>query len=170
MFPQTTSGAGGQPQTSKRTGNSGFVGLNASGVKIGHGDTGSAARFFYCAKASKADRDEGCDGLPLGDAPGSKRSNPAEGRSTALGAPRANHHPTVKPTALMRYLCRLVTPPGGAVLDPFMGSGSTGKAAKLEGFNFIGIEREETYVETARARIAAVEPEEAAPEQPTLFD
>ena len=83
---------------------------------------------------------------------------------------RKNTHPTVKPTKLMRYLVRLVTPPGGTVLDPFMGSGSTGKAAKLEGFNFIGIEREETYVETARARIAAVEPEEAAPEQPTLFD
>ena len=124
---------------------------------MGYGDTGSAARFFYCAKASKADRDEGCDGLPLGDAPGSKRSNPAEGRSTALGAPRANHHPTVKPTALMRYLCRLVTPPGGTVLDTFMGSGSTGKAAKLEGFNFIGIEREAEYVSIAEARIAEVQ-------------
>jgi len=79
-------------------------------------DAGSAARFFYCAKASKADRG--------GD----------------------NHHPTVKPTALMRYLCRLVTPPGGIVLDPFTGSGSTGKGAVLEGFRFIGIEREAEYV------------------------
>ena len=93
----------------------------------GFGDTGSAARFFYCAKASKRDRDE------------------------------ANIHPTVKPTALMRYLCRLVTPPGGTVLDPFMGSGSTGKAARQEGFDFIGIEREAEYVEIAKARIAAVE-------------
>jgi len=84
---------------------------------------GSAARFFYCAKASKRDRDEG------------------------------NHHPTVKPTDLMRYLCRLVTPPDGIVLDPFMGSGSTGKAAVLEGFRFIGIEREEEYCEIAKARI-----------------
>jgi hypothetical protein len=84
---------------------------------------GSAARFFYCAKASKRDRDEG------------------------------NHHPTVKPTDLMRYLCRLVTPPDGTVLDPFMGSGSTGKAAVLEGFRFIGIEREEEYCEIAKARI-----------------
>ena len=90
------------------------------------GLTGSAARFFYCAKASKADRDAGCKG---------------------------NHHPTVKPTALMRYLCRLVTPPGGIVLDPFTGSGSTGKGAVLEGFRFIGIEREAEYVEIARARI-----------------
>lgn len=86
-------------------------------------DTGSAARFFYCAKASKADR----------------------------GA--ENVHPTVKPTDLMRYLCRLVTQPGGVVLDPFMGSGSTGKAALLEGFQFIGIEREAEYLEIARARI-----------------
>ena len=69
---------------------------------------------------------------------------------------RANHHNTVKPTALMRYLCRLVTPPGGIVLDPFAGSGSTGKGAVLEGFRFIGIEREAEYVEIARARIAAV--------------
>jgi site-specific DNA-methyltransferase (adenine-specific) len=84
---------------------------------------GSAARFFYCAKASKRDRDEG------------------------------NHHPTVKPTDLMRYLCRLVTPPDGIVLDPFMGSGSTGKAAALEGFSFIGIEREAEYVAIAQARI-----------------
>ncbi len=83
---------------------------------------GASARFFYCAKASKADRDE-------------------------------NHHPTVKPTDLMRYLCRLVTPPSGTVLDPFMGSGSTGKAAMLEGFAFVGIEREAEYIDIAKARI-----------------
>jgi site-specific DNA-methyltransferase (adenine-specific) len=88
---------------------------------------GDAARFFYCAKASKADR----------------------------GA--ENVHPTVKPTELMRYLCRLVTPPGGVVLDPFMGSGSTGKAAVLEGFRFIGIEREAEYLEIARGRIQVPE-------------
>ena len=84
---------------------------------------GDAARFFYCPKASKKDRDAD------------------------------NNHPTVKPTDLMRYLCRLVTPPGGTVLDPFMGSGSTGKAAMLEGFRFIGIEREKEYMEIARSRI-----------------
>jgi DNA modification methylase len=66
---------------------------------------------------------------------------------------RRNHHPTVKPAALMRYLCRLVTPPAGVILDPFMGSGSTGKAAVLEGFGFIGIEREEEYFEIAVHRI-----------------
>ena len=87
---------------------------------------GSAARFFYCAKASKKDR--------------------------GLG----NTHPTVKPTDLMAYLCRLVTPPGGVVLDPFMGSGSTGKAARAEGFNFIGIERDPEYFRIASERINAI--------------
>jgi site-specific DNA-methyltransferase (adenine-specific) len=86
-------------------------------------DSGSAARFFYCAKASKKDRGG------------------------------SNKHPTVKPTDLMRYLCRLITPPSGVILDPFMGSGSTGKAAILEGFRFIGIEKEAEYLEIAKARI-----------------
>jgi DNA modification methylase len=126
---------------------------------------GESARFFYCAKASKADRDEGCEGLeaktndwqrPTSGL--SQGKNPATGeRSGVTMQPRTNHHPTVKPTALMRYLCRLVTQPGGIVLDPFCGSGSTGKAARLEGFRFIGIERESDYAAIARARIAAVE-------------
>lgn len=89
------------------------------------GDRGSAARFFYCAKASRKDRGDG------------------------------NTHPTVKPTDLMRYLCRLVTPPSGVILDPFLGSGSTGVAARCEGFDFIGIEREPEYFEFAKARIEA---------------
>lgn len=87
-------------------------------------DSGSAARFFYCAKANKKDRGEG------------------------------NNHPTVKPTDLMRYLCRLVTPPGGIVLDPFCGSGSTGKAAVLEGFKFFGIDTEQSYTDIARSRLS----------------
>ena len=89
------------------------------------GETGSAARFFYCAKASKRDRDEG------------------------------NNHPTVKPEALMAYLCRLITPPGGTVLDPFMGSGSTGKAAVRAGFGFVGIERDPAYFDIAVRRVRA---------------
>lgn len=92
--------------------------------------TKSAARFFYCAKANKADRNEGVDA-------------------------KGNKHPTVKPTALMAYLCRLITPPGGIVLDPFMGSGSTGKAAIGEGFRFVGVERDEDSFKTAEARIKA---------------
>jgi DNA modification methylase len=83
----------------------------------------SAARFFYCPKASKKDRDEG------------------------------NNHPTVKPTALMAYLCRLITPTGGVVLDPYMGSGSTGKAAVQEGFSFVGIELDDQYYDICKARI-----------------
>jgi site-specific DNA-methyltransferase (adenine-specific) len=75
--------------------------------------------------------------------------------------PSRNHHPTVKPTDLMRYLCRLVTPPGGVVLDPFTGSGSTGKAAMLEGFRFVGIEREAEYVAIAQARIGKAADERA---------
>lgn len=88
---------------------------------------GEPSKFFYCAKASKRDRNE--------------------------GLAQSNHHPTVKPTDLMRYLCRLVTQPCGLILDPFMGSGSTGKAAVLEGFSFIGIEQSAEYVEIANARI-----------------
>jgi site-specific DNA-methyltransferase (adenine-specific) len=120
-------------------------------------DAGSAARFFYCAKASKADRDEGCEGLEERARKaysGAVTSDPRMDHEQQR-LPSRNHHPTVKPTALMRYLCRLVTPPGGVVLDPFTGSGSTGKAAVLEGFGFVGIEREAEYVEIARARIAA---------------
>jgi site-specific DNA-methyltransferase (adenine-specific) len=125
----------------------------------GYGDTGSAARFFYCAKASRNDRNRGCEGM-LQQMP--KAANGAENAVSAnrgsLSKPRENHHPTVKPTDLMRYLCRLVTPPGGVILDPFMGSGSTGVAAIAEGFGFIGIEREAEYVEIARARIEAADP------------
>ena len=121
--------------------------------------TGSAARFFYCAKASKADRDEGCEGLDerLTMRYGEKAQGPLPQQTPSKPVAQRNHHPTVKPTALMRYLCRLVTPPGGVVMDPFTGSGSTGKAAILEGFRFIGIEREAEYVEIARARIQAAE-------------
>ncbi len=117
---------------------------------------GSAARFFYCAKASRADRDEGCDGIDerKRDA-GRKEGNPGGDNPRNRGVhERRNHHPTVKPTALMRYLCKLVTRLGGVVLDPFCGSGSTGKAAILEGFKFIGIEKEFEYCEIANARIS----------------
>jgi len=98
------------------------------------GDDGGASRFFYVAKASRSDR---TDGLP--------RAWYEEGAK--------NGHPTVKPVELMRYLVRLVTPPGGTVLDPFLGSGTTGIAAVREGFDFVGIEKNDEYVELARTRI-----------------
>jgi DNA modification methylase len=123
-----------------------------------HGDSGSAARFFYCAKASKADRDEGCEGIAERTTREYRTGNTHNTHGGRVpDKVSLNHHPTVKPTDLMRYLCRLVTPPGGVVLDPFTGSGSTGKAATLEGFRFIGIEREAEYVEIAKARIATVD-------------
>ena len=126
------------------------------------GDDGSAARFFYCAKASKKDRNEGLDGFEAKLKPYGNREEwqiPEDGdpkgsvNDKFTTQPQANHHPTVKPTTLMQYLCKLVTPPGGVVLDPFMGSGSTGKAAMYEGFNFIGIEMTEEYLPIAKARI-----------------
>ena len=124
---------------------------------------GDAARFFYCAKASKADRDEGLDALPVRRAGAlNMRTDGHAHANNQQTQPRRNVHPTVKPTDLMRYLCRLVTPPDGLVLDPFCGSGSTGKGALLEGFRFIGIEREEEYAEIARARIAAAVPQQIA--------
>lgn len=114
---------------------------------------GEPSRFFYCAKTSKAQRNRGLEGMPEKNPPGSKRSKPAEGRASPLGAPRANHHPTVKPQKLMEYLIKLITPPQGVVLDPFMGSGSTGVACKNLGFGFIGIDMNEEYVEIAKKRI-----------------
>lgn len=138
----------------------GLYGGGWSGNTVrGHDDSGSAARFFYCAKANKRDRNEGLDhltpqreadrphdNLPGGDNPRNQTNNP-----------RLNHHPTVKPTTLMRYLCRLITPPNGIILDPFTGSGSTGKAAILENFRFIGIEQQPDYITIAQARIQHTE-------------
>ena len=122
----------------------------------GYEDSGSAARFFYCAKTSKADRNEGLDGFE--EKRPDTRTEVGMGTFTEKGvAKQANHHPTVKPTNLMRYLVRLVTPNNGIVLDPFMGSGSTGKAAVLEGFKFVGIDLSDEYVKIAAARIAHAE-------------
>ena len=134
-----------------------------------YADSGSAARFFYCAKANKKDRNEGLDGFEAKrDADrikddGAGGDNPRNRSNTS----KLNHHPTVKPTDLMRYLCRLVTSPNGIVLDPFTGSGSTGKAAVLEGFSFIGIEQSAEYVEIAKARIGWATGQEVEPD--TLF-
>lgn len=120
------------------------------------GDSGSAARFYYCAKASKRDRNEGCEHLDEHSTPGilRLRSDDHSKRTGQTTEARQNHHPTVKPTDLMRWLVRLVTPPGGLVFDPFAGSGSTGKAAMLEGRRFLGAEMTAEYIPIARARIA----------------
>jgi DNA modification methylase len=159
-FPQTTSGTILPHHVARESQNRAMSGKNyARTGNTSIGDTGSAARFFYCAKASKKDRDEGLDGFEAKVREAKFGSVQDARPHTADGyeyhrEPRRNNHPTVKPTDLMRYLCRLVTPLGGTVLDPFMGSGSTGKAARLEGFQFIGIERDADYFQIAQRRIA----------------
>jgi site-specific DNA-methyltransferase (adenine-specific) len=122
---------------------------------INETEGGSASRYFYHAKASKKDRDEGLEDFELREAFGKTGSGKrlTVGGSKDIELPRQNPHPTVKATQLMRYLVKLVTPHGGLVLDPFMGSGSTGKACMLEGMRFIGMELSEEYVKIAEARI-----------------
>ena len=169
LFPDT--GKSGVAINRNRTGKKpnevyegGWGNLNED---VGFADSGSAARFFYCAKASKKDRNEGLADLESKSAGFSTRyclecgKNVPQAGSCGCNAgiemrppnPQQNHHPTVKPTTLMQYLVRLVTPPNGIVLDPFLGSGSTGKAAMYEGFNFVGIELTPEYLPIAKARI-----------------
>lgn len=143
-----------------------------------HSDSGGASRFFYVAKASKRDRNEGLDELPEVRHSDREKDDGVGGdnpRNRSNGA-RQNFHPTVKPTDLMRQLVRLVTPPGGIVLDPFTGSGSTGKAAILEGFEFIGVELTDEYLPIIEGRLshavtqrAETEAEVKIAEAETLF-
>ena len=175
-FPVTKATGSGKVSGFRKGGDSkNSVGI--SGVKSaadGFSDSGSAARFFYCAKTSKADRNEGLDEFEKkakifngqSDKPAGNAKGSVEDKFSTQ--PSANNHPTVKPTELMRYLVRLITPPQGIVLDPFMGSGSTGKACAYEGFDFIGIDQSAEYVEIARARIefASLQEEIKADELP----
>ncbi len=155
LFPDTKGKFGMTQQASTRGLYEGGTSFGDTKISNGIADSGSAARFFYCAKASKRDRNEGLDGFEAKrDHDGRKDGgvggdNPRNRTNNA----KLNHHPTVKPTSLMQYLIRLVTPPNGIVLDPFMGSGSTGKACAYEGFDFIGIEQSSEYVAIAQARI-----------------
>ena len=125
------------------------------------------ARYYYCPKTSKAEKNRGLEDLPIkktSSMSGRRDSHDMEGYSIdndvtgRFVTEKQNVHPTVKPVKLMRYLCRLITPKGGTVLDPFMGSGSTGIAAKDEGFEFIGIEREKEYFEIAERRVSVASP------------
>jgi len=128
------------------------------------------AKFFYCPKTSKAEKNKGLDSfeakpMAWGNQAKAelKRGNKdfvggGDGTKHNKVSMRVNTHPTVKPQELMKYLCRMVTPKGGTVLDPFMGSGSTGCAAKDEGFEFIGIEKEKEYFDIAEARIKVTSP------------
>jgi DNA modification methylase len=147
-FPVTGPSQGGKHSGRKGTRDDvGDYGFERVEINRPTDDGGSAARFFYCAKASRADRNEGMTD------PGPQFKHGTTLRDVENTATAGNNHPTVKPTDLMAYLCRLVTPPGGTVLDPFMGSGSTGKAAMREGFDFIGCELSPEYLAIARARI-----------------
>lgn len=161
----------GKTRIAQRPRNKGWVNSSpGDGVDAidNYGDSGGASRFFYVAKASKRDRNEGLDTLPI--------NRPDTRSSTGMGTfeekgvqPQQNFHPTVKPTALMRYLVKLVTPLGGTVLDPFTGSGSTGKAAILDGFRFVGIELTEEYISIIEGRLkwaqASKEEEEKSKEE-----
>jgi len=174
LFPD--SNGGGFPKTIKAGSPIDFRTPESRSSRTNMNDTGSAARFFYCAKTSKKDRNEGLDDFEEksigGKGNGIRRYCSQCGVSILEShlcecgvkdwvnpASKKNNHPTVKPTELMKYLVRMVTPKGGTVLDPFMGSGSTGKAAKLEGFDFIGVELDPDYILIAQARIDAAEKE-----------
>jgi DNA modification methylase len=162
-FPAESSITGKRSARSRAASVAGTVWLTDNHESQEYTDSGSPARFFYCAKASRSERNEGLDGMPLrelhhyADDVTPRRNGAASGGALTNGTgkvtPQRNHHPTVKPLALMRWLVRLVTPPGGVVLDPFLGSGTTAKAAAQEGFRCIGIEREPEYFQIAQKRI-----------------
>ena len=159
-FPQTGKSSGGKTKSTFGDMYGTYSGDYVSSSAGGFGDEGSAARFFYCPKTSKSERHSNLDDheTTVG-ANGNKWTDQDYRRGdTKPTTERKNTHPTVKPVDLMRYLCRMVTPKGGTVLDPFMGSGSTGMAAKDEGFDFIGIEKEKEYFEICESRIKRFAP------------
>ena len=133
--------------------------------KLGFNDKGGASRFFYVAKASKKERNKGLEAFDEKVIEG--RDEGQDERSVAYKprpTPMANIHPTIKPVALMRYLVKMITPPNGIVLDPFNGSGTTGVACKVEGFNYVGIELDAEYCKISEARIEGWEAEIEMPE------
>lgn len=180
LLPESAATGSGKASGFRKGGGDGHsVGLaGTKNAADGFSDSGSVSRFFYVAKASKKDRNEGLDDLEpqrhsdRENAEGVGGDNPRNRTNEA----KQNFHPTVKPTALMEYLIRLVTPAGGVVLDPFTGSGSTGKAALLNGYRFIGCELTEEYfpiiegrLKNAAEQYAAKATEEKTKEQETLF-
>lgn len=155
LFPVTTTGIGTRHARGENTIYSGSFGGKAHSEDLSPngGDTGSAARYFYCAKASVKERDEGLEiWRQRSPAVVEPASFPDDGSSAKHD--RVNHHATVKPIKLMEQLCKLVTPPGGLILDPFLGSGTTGVAAVRNGFRFVGVEVDVESFTVAAARIA----------------
>jgi len=169
IFPETKSGSGIKNKNPKKIFGSTF---KSGDQRFFKADSGTAARFFYCAKASKAERNMGLDDLSTKQTTGGggltapkdndgnyivSGSKGTAGKYGSAKAPQKNYHPTVKPIKLMEYLVRLVTPKEGIVLEPFAGSGTTLIACKQQGFNYIGIEREQEYCDIAKARLKAVQ-------------
>jgi DNA modification methylase len=152
-----------------------YGGIKTIQEQVSYGDKGGASRFFYVAKASQKERNKGLEDFekkPLAFSNQAKaelaRGNTEFADETKMHNKvqfRANNHPTIKPIKLMQYLVRLVTPPNGVVLDPFMGSGTTGIACKLEGFDFVGMEQDENYHKIAQARIENYVDEEQVKKQ-----
>ena len=134
--------------------------------KLGFNDKGGASRFFYVAKASKKERNKGLEGFEENQTKGGggMYNEEAGGKFGSVKAPSQNFHPTIKPVALMRYLVRMITPPNGIVLDPFNGSGTTGVACKVEGFNYVGIELDAEYCKISEGRIEGWETEIEMPD------
>jgi site-specific DNA-methyltransferase (adenine-specific) len=166
VFPTTSKHGSVNHSTNPKTHTDSMGKFNETTSFVAYDDEGSAARYFYSPKVSKKERNQGCDGMPIKKTSSmSGRRDPHEMDKSKIDndvtgrfvTERKNVHPTVKPVELMKYLCRMVTPKDGTVLDPFMGSGSTGMAAKYEEFDFIGIEREKEYFEIATLRIDSVE-------------
>ncbi len=143
-----------KPRSNKSANSGEIFKSTADWETTGHSDSGGASRFFYCAKSSKKDRNEGLEGMPEVQKNGMMTgSGEISANMERFSSKNQNFHPTVKSTKLMEYLIKLITPPNGVILDPFMGSGSTGVAAKRLGFEFIGIEKNEEYFEIAEKRI-----------------
>jgi len=159
QFPNAKGAVSNGDATVGETSN-GVINPMRRGNLTSYGDDGSAARFFYCPKTSKSERHSNLDDHETSVGVNGNKWTDQDYRKgdTKPTTERKNTHPTVKPVDLMRYLCRMVTPKGGTVLDPFMGSGSTGMAAKDEGFDFIGIEKEKEYFEICESRINRFSP------------
>ena len=158
IFPETSSTEISRQRTHKGIWSAGEL-AESEQLMPAYGDQGNASRYFYCAKTSKDERNFGLHGRKSGQYSSDGRKKEIENAYQRNKSVSANTHPTVKPVELMRYLVRLVTPKGGLVLDPFMGSGSTGMGAREEDFRFVGIEKEEEYYEIAKARIKNVKPQ-----------
>lgn len=165
IFPETSSTEVSRERTHKGIWTAGEL-ADTEQFMPAYGDQGNASRYFYCAKTSKDERNSGLHGFEtkmMGMSGGAQSVGEGYDKGQDIGLnkviARKNTHPTVKPVELMRYLVRLVTPKGGLVLDPFMGSGSTGMGAREEDFKFVGIEKEEEYYEIAKARIKNVKPQ-----------